>query len=1013
MNGALCLECAAWRRADGDRFCGHCGHCFIALHAVSVSPRVVYAGPAAANAQEVTVEIVNEGTVPAGGSLITVLDSTGREVTLPQAIQDGVIDLQGARARIGLQLPSGLARDGRPWLGTLVHRVPGSDRQRVLGGIELGRPVPNLTLADTMVTVAPPPYDSPPVVTLKLVQSTAERVDVARITFEQDANESGAAGVLLPVPETFGTEGWEVSFQLPAGVVRQLLEAPGGKHYRLDIDLIDHNRPIPLRFHLRITGPAQPEVEPPRRLPALWGEGRRARLAVTFVNLGGEPCRLKRVRVEIRAAGGGFVTVLDEEQVEAAGRPLQPGGTLPCLLRIPLDVEAAGLRPGVLYPARMVTSFAEPGLPDLVRHFELDVRPPAPFRGQVFVDFGTVATAVAVVPPRDRGIGTRVQVLKLGVQDHFVPTAVAYLYNPMTGATDPLIGEEARYHAEAPGGADVSYFDGLKWQLTNPQTMAMPDGSTLSRLDMVIDYLKLLRREVEESPEVAAEVSAVYPTCPARFSTPERMALFDAFRRAGLDPQTVVDVQGTALELSESWSPLIVTLPLPDLKGAQEAIVGMSAEELLQDAAKNCVVVTYDVGGGSTDLSVFRLRMTPDGEVEVVEKATDGDQAFSGNGISRWLFGLIRPSLDAALKQQGVGPMELPIHPPWDPISIHGTTSLAVRNGAAIGRLIWELQRSDGLLESARYVPTLESSNATVLDTDHPVVASWLEQRANQVAGTRPLGGEPLVLRTVGGREVALSWEAGGLTFDVAAAFRDLAGVFGRPMQDRLERLAMQARVTPEDDTFVLVTGRGSRFPLVEVMIQAHLRRVWPSARLNEVRIAFGELKTITCRGAAAITHILNESPDILTYRSDCAPILGVLGERDRTGSRRQRVLSLRRGFPAPEDGYIGVPRPLPPGLRVRVATLVLSRGDALLFDERLHEVIASAQTMVALDEEQGRAAHVIVHAPAEHQIQLSIGWPRSGEAADAPIDPDSWDIRPLGPPTVLCGTATTEELAS
>ncbi|MFP5514210.1 MAG: Hsp70 family protein [Alphaproteobacteria bacterium] len=1010
MNGALCPQCAAWRRAEGERFCGNCGHCFIALNAESVSPRIVYAGSAAADAHTLTVEIVNEGTVPAGGSLITVLDDTGREVTLPETIQDGMLDLKGERAKIRLQLPAGLVRDGRPWHGTIVHRVSGSDRQRRLAEIDLGRPVPDLTLAHTQLTVDPPPYDGPPMVTLCLEQSTVNRVDVARISFEQDANDTGADGLLLPVPEAFGTDGHQVRLQLPPGVIKQLLDSPGGRQYRLVVDLVDHTRPIVLRFHLRMTGPAQPVAHLQARVPALSGKGRRARLALTFSNLGGEPCRLKRVRVEIRVAGGGFVAMPEEEMGEGAGRVLLPGATLPCVLRIPLDSEAAKLQPGVLYPARVVASFSDPELPDLIRYFELDVRAAAPFRGQVFVDLGTVATAVAVVPPRDRGFGTGVQVLKLGLQDHFVPTAVAYLYNPQTADMETVIGEEARQYAEAPSGTDVSYFDGLKWQLTNPQILAMPDGSTLTRLDMVVHYLKALRREIEESPEVAAEVSAVYPTCPARFSTPERVALFDAFRRAGLEPQRVVDAQGAALELSESWSPLIVTLPLPDLETAQEALVGVTAERLLQGAAKSCVVLTYDVGGGSTDLSVFRLRMTPDGDVEVVEKATDGDQTFGGNGISRWLFERIRPSLEAALKRQGVVITDLPIHPPWDPISIHGTTPLAVRNGAAIGRLIWDLQRSDGVLEGMRYAPALEPGDVTALDVDQPAVAAWLQQRANQVAMLRPLNGEPLVLRTTGGREAVLTWDAEGLSFDVAEAFHDLATSLGRPMQDRLERLAVQAKVTAEDDTFVLVTGRGSRFPLLGVMIPAHLKRVWPSAKLNEVRIDAGELKTITSRGAAAITHILNESPDILTYRSDCAPILGVLGERDRTGSRRQRVLSLRQGFPTPGDGYIGVPRPLPAGTRVRVVTLVLSRGEPPLFDERLHEIIATAQEVVPLNEDQGRAAHIILHAPAQNQLQLSIGWPRTEGGSDTPIGPDTWEIVPLGPPTVLCGTVTEEE---
>lgn len=105
----------------------------------------------------------------------------------------------------------------------------------------------------------------------------------------------------------------------------------------------------------------------------------------------------------------------------------------------------------------------------------------------------------------------------------------------------------------------------------------------------------------------------------------------------------VPDATGFESVISESWSPLILALPLPELRKVQRDAIGDIS--LFRDKMTGRhVVLTYDVGGGSTDMSLFIVEIADLSKITVREIATDGDHNGRGS-----LFPLVSTMLNEHL----------------------------------------------------------------------------------------------------------------------------------------------------------------------------------------------------------------------------------------------------------------------------------------------------------------------------------------------------------------------------
>lgn len=180
----------------------------------------------------------------------------------------------------------------------------------------------------------------------------------------------------------------------------------------------------------------------------------------------------------------------------------------------------------------------------------------------------------------------------------------------------------------------------------------------------------------------------------------------------------------------------------------------------------------------------------------------------------------------------------------------------------------------------------------------------------------------------------------------------------------------------------VLLTGRGSLFPLVTPMLVKHLEER-AANRFLLWRVDYDLLKSITSLGAAFLTEVILNMPGII-FRSEAFNLFGILGDADpQTGHRR--FLPLCRGVPRLQDGPLAVRRPFPPGnLERRVELGSASRSGDLETARFRREFIVSGR--VALTAKEAANSHIVVEAVCDHCLTVSIACP----PPDAP-EPVEW----------------------
>lgn len=142
------------------------------------------------------------------------------------------------------------------------------------------------------------------------------------------------------------------------------------------------------------------------------------------------------------------------------------------------------------------------------------------------IDFGTTKTLVAHLHP---GTG-RPETLRLGRGADYIPTTVC-----VSSDGDFFFGDDAEDMIEYP---DVSYLRGFKMQLGSEAPLhmcALPDGSLrfIKAHELVTEFLRHLRLEIQEKVYWGEEVNAAVITRPVNFSPARCAALEEAAREAG------------------------------------------------------------------------------------------------------------------------------------------------------------------------------------------------------------------------------------------------------------------------------------------------------------------------------------------------------------------------------------------------------------------------------------------------------------------------------------------------
>lgn len=983
----LCTYCYAWRCHPEDRFCGHCGENLLQAQVTIEPVSTIYQGGNVPNQIEIIIRNVRGGLGNTSffwrdkaGTFqdIVIADLEPDELNQPNEQQS--YSISSADLELSPAMPT-------QW--ELVHRIA-PNKEYVRDTLSCGLPLPRLALEQSDFKIDE--SDRLQQLPLKLIHQNGGPAEIEQIGVRADEAATlklpGVTEVVLPF---LLSDGKSQSLSLPVteDLLRVLQGRPQGLELLLEVKIKYAASSIELPLQVRVPIPARPVLRLPEQVRALYGH--RLRLPVTVENQGGEGCLLKQLHIDIRS-GPNDVVYSDDLDSSVDGQVLDAGSIKSKTLEVPLLDEQnqplAARR--YWYDVEQVVDDKQLTNPKFTG--ELEIRTAKEYTGLIAIDFGTTATSVAYQPLQGP-LGQSPRSLLLSGKDPFIPTAIAY-YLDNENHLQYGIGHEAVARLDTHYGSNMVYLDNLKWQLDNPEPVLLPDGSERTWENIAVDYLKRIKEIIEEYTDIVAVAKQVAMTQPSRFHPLLMRALNKAYRKAELTPLPVTMGDKVHDALAESWPSIITCLPLPALEKFQDETVGYSI--LGKNVVGKHAVLTYDVGGGSTDISLFLIDIKNLATMQISELGTDGtgkEEYFFGNGFSTLLFRHLWPSCEMWLTRQGYQPEQFPVTLPWQRLRPGAEQVIARENGRQWAAFVLEhLQGDRGPFNNI----SLRLRNIGVWDT--MTNGELNEELANLVNEIQEgfdasLAQATLTLQSVHGTEVTIptgQFEQGnGIYLDFAAFITDFIQTCSWPMFERLQRLLSHPEVS-DLTIYLITTGRGQFFPLVGTMLGAHSDRFRRDSRkdkqkIEQVRVDPNYAKTIVAQGACYLAQLPRMARGI-RFEPRNLPSLGILGDLDPETGHPQ-FLSLCTGLPTPADGWQQARYPLPDGHQQVTVTLYLSAHNKKLLsedDKRLGEISDFIDVPVG----KGEQAHVMVKANVLDCLEVYIGFPpTNGEGSQETHD--------------------------
>jgi hypothetical protein len=985
----LCQHCFAWRCHPDERFCGNCGDNLLQAY-VNIEPvSTIYQGREVPS--QITTLIRNVHGGLGGTHFFWRNPETGFEVPLVNLELEALNQPNEQETYATNSAELGLDPDV-PMEWFLMHQVS-PDKAYCRAVLSCAIPQPHLALAQSEWVL----LEQERVLPLTLRHDTGGRATVEQIKV------SAYEGVALNLPEIDPalfpftlSEGETQRLPLPLTeeVLRVLQGRPQGLQLVLAVQIKYLSQPIDLPLKLRVPIAARPRLNLPEQVRAL--QGRLLRLPVPIENQGGESCRLKNVQVTIRLGPKVLCRGISETSVE--GEVLEAGKTHTALVVLELlDLEQDHPLAARRYQCDVHPILFEEELACPKQTIELEIRAPKPYTGMVAIDFGTTATAVAYHPKAQ--MGQTPLSLSLSEKDHFIPTAIAYYLNEK----DELaycIGHEAMAVLNNAQISDRVYLDNLKWQLDNPEPVLLPDGSDKLWEDIAVDYLKRIKEIIEQDSDIVAVVEQVAMTQPSRFHPLLTRALNRAYHKAKFKPLPLSLGDKIQSAIAESWPSLITCLPLHDLKSFQFDTVGdpvLGNSHLIGQHA----VLTYDVGGGSTDLSLFLIAIENMATMQITDLQTDGtgkSDHFFGNGFSGLLFKHLWPACEMWLLRQGYDPSQFPISLPWERLRPGADQIIARQNGRRCAAFILKhLQSDTGPFEQInlrlRHIGIWDDSQNEELANIMNEVQELFDRLMNQTS---------LTLQGLHGAAVTIPsgshHQGNGLSLNFEGFIKEFIESCSFPMFKRLQRLLHHSEVS-ELKVYLLVSGRGAFFPLVGTMLWAHQERLRNEnkkegkkeiQKIEQVRVDPKFAKTIVSQGACYLAKLSNVASGI-TFIPRHLPSLCIQGDLDPNTGIPQ-LIPLCHGLPSLADGWQIAPYPIRPGYRVMHFSFYLSTHNKPMLSPEDKLLIELSQEL-ELAPEIAEKACIMIKAKAEDCLEIYLGKPSDMHQTDY----EHWDKHLLG----------------
>ncbi len=238
------------------------------------------------------------------------------------------------------------------------------------------------------------------------------------------------------------------------------------------------------------------------------------------------------------------------------------------------------------------------------------------------LDFGTTNSLAAVV------VAGEVRSLADEVDGRPFPSVVWYR------GGEVVVGREARRHMEtSQGGVSQGFVRSPKIMLRRPGAVHI-EGRVVDPIDIVAHVLQHLKKSISHRQGRAFEMSRAVMTIPVDFAGAQRRSLREAARKAGIGVLQFVHEPAAALYAY--------------IRGKREFQRELTALE-------NKIVLVFDWGGGTLDLTVCRIL---DGVImQVVNR---GNNEIGGDRFDERLRNLVR---DRHAKQHGLSDISALEHP--------------------------------------------------------------------------------------------------------------------------------------------------------------------------------------------------------------------------------------------------------------------------------------------------------------------------------------------------------------
>lgn len=899
----ICTTCCAWSYGEGDRFCANCGACLIPV--------------------EVELEASDEEQAGLAGHGTAVDLPAPEGVTYGFASRSalGALDLKLDFRWIGLDqnyVEEGHLDPLAPLDGDEegdLHRLDISwpDAEKTGAIVLLRQPADGAR--DRVVRLEANPYASFRVAPRRRNLTVDRRSGRCHIYFDV---LDGAVGVLdsciLKIgkseiaghperAERFLREGWPlcVSFDLPPSDRKRL----GGEYGALSGTVIVRPKGRNARaqsFDVNLFVSAEPSARFVTSKVLRARAGGKARVAFAIRNAGGRRITLNQIVGTWRRDGSSLRPM---HEFGAHENTLDPSEELQAELRIPVTApDGTEFEPGGYNLTLRLEYFDGTRQRAAECTIKVEVKPDTALERAICIDFGTTETAACILSgqagasqhPRRLSIGRPPVTGDDGVVvrgRYFVPTAVALVQGQ---SAKPRCGDEAialmldrSAEAQAAEDYDVTLVENLKRDIGKFEYIGEGEDR-VAYDDLVVAYLKHVISLIEDHPDVAARVGTVIVTKPAVFREQRAQKIRDAFEAAGVTVEDVPTDDGRRTLMSESWSPVMALIDavdedcFADMRGIKT--LEQFSDDQLEDGR---YLLTYDVGGGTTDLSLLKVKISDD-DLIISEEAAETTEAFAGRAFEQFITGILAEEMET----RGFGEVLAEFHDGDLDADLDARfKSLGRRaraNRRAMNALVRTIQSDSGLFATSRGI--IEGIYRT------------LREQRGGIGGSRP-GGSRADLLDVAIQAFAKAED----DFELVAEFEGADGAlapfvmrgdalanlkariiadFEMLQAEQMERLVLnlidRAGLSDEDRSKVKVvaSGRGSLFPPALFMIFDQMKAIFSSPVATIIKAEEG--KAITSWGGLLIWHLRREAGIRFSVRSHSVLALFVKKRLTRKG---------------------------------------------------------------------------------------------------------------------------------